>query len=333
MPSKKTLLNIISIQTEIASLGLDLGGTMALVVKRTLPLIGAEGAAIELAEGHEMVYRAVAGIAETKLGLRLDRETSLSGLCVKTGEILCCDDSELDARVDRDACRMVGLRSMILVPLKHGSETVGALKAMSSKPCKFKKSDVAVLRLLSDVIAAAMYYSTKYNIDQLFYQATHDAMTGVANRAMFIDRLRTAIAQSERNKEIAIVLVIDMDGLKYINDTYGHRVGDAAIVEFANRLKLCARHTDTVARLGGDEFGIIVLDLSVDIETMIQRIYSTISQPLHFEEQIYPLNGSIGASEYPADSTDINSLLDIADQRMYRVKQQHHIELESARLS
>ena len=102
-----------------------------------------------------------------------------------------------------------------------------------------------------------------------------------------------------------------------------------------HRLKRCARHTGTVARLGGDESGIIVppVDLSVDIETMIQRIYSTISQPLHFEEQIYPLNGSIGASEYPADSTDINSLLDIADQRMYRVKQQHHIELESARLS
>lgn len=325
MPSKKHLLDIISIQTEIARLGLDLGATMALIVNRTLPLIGAEGAAIELAEGEEMVYRAAAGIAKSKLGFRLDRKTSLSGLCVQTGEILCCDDSELDSRVDRDACRLVGLRSMIVVPLKHGSETVGVLKALSSLPGKFNKSHIAVLRLLSNLIAASMFYSSKYNIDQLFYQATHDAMTGLANRAMFADRLRNVIAQCERSREIASVLIIDMDGLKYINDTYGHRVGDAAIVEFANRLNQCARRSDMVARLGGDEFSIILspVDLSAHFDPMIQRIDTKINQPLLFEGKNIPLGASIGAAEFPIDGTDTNSLLEVADKRMYRVKKQH----------
>ena len=100
------LLDIIKIQTEIARLGLDLGGVMNLVTQRAQSLTGALGAIIELAEGGEMVYRAAAGIAEPQLGLRLNRTGSLSGLCVETRTILRCDDSETDdASTARHAAR------------------------------------------------------------------------------------------------------------------------------------------------------------------------------------------------------------------------------------
>ncbi|MFP4906292.1 hypothetical protein ACLFKT_45795, partial [Paraburkholderia sp. BR14261] len=89
-----TLLEIIKAQSDIAKLGLDLGGVMAYVAERTEQLTRAQGAVVELAEGEDMVYRAASGNVANLLGLRLARETSLSGLCVREGEILRCDDSE-----------------------------------------------------------------------------------------------------------------------------------------------------------------------------------------------------------------------------------------------
>ena len=253
MPAPKQLLEVIGIQTEIAKLGLDLGEVMALVVERTLPLIGADGAAIELAEGGEMVYRAASGIARPQIGLRLDLNTSLSGCCVRRGEILRCDDSEEDPRVDRNACRAVGLRSMIVIPLRHHDATVGVLKAMSSQPAKFSAQDEALLGLLSEAVAAAMFFATKYGTDDLFHMATHDSLTGLATRALFMDRLRNTLVRCARDRQPAGVLMIDMDGLKRINDDFGHRAGDAAIREFGTRIARASRSSDTVARLGGDE--------------------------------------------------------------------------------
>lgn len=115
-PSKMALLEIIRTQTEIAKAGMDLGNVMALVAERTQQLTNAVGAVVELAEGDDMVYRAASGSAASQLGLRIGREGSLSGLCVRERKILVCDDSETDERVDREACRKVGLRSMIVVP-------------------------------------------------------------------------------------------------------------------------------------------------------------------------------------------------------------------------
>lgn len=335
MPSKEQLLDIIAIQAEIARLGVDLTATMALVVERTLGLIEADGAAIELADGEEMVYRAGAGIAASQLGLRLKVGESLSGLCVRSGEILHCRDSESDPRVDRNACRAVGLRSMIVVPLRHEGETVGVLKAMSRQPDKFRDVDVRALRLLSEVVGAVMYFAAKYNVDELFYKATHDAMTGLANRAFYIERLRNTLALHRRDKRPASVLMIDMDGLKHLNDSYGHRVGDAAIMEVARRLTACARESDTVARLGGDEFGMIFspVDLPEGGEMLMHRIEDEIARPLQFEGHSYALSASVGKAELPADGLDVDSLLETADRRMYQTKRQHHGETRPGGLS
>ncbi|VVU48632.1 GAF domain-containing protein [Burkholderia anthina] len=129
-PSPATLLRIIATQTEIAKLGLDLGSVMAYVTEQVPHLTGASGAVVEFAEGDDMVYRAASGSAAGMLGLRLRRSGSLSGLCVTRGELLHCTDSETDPRVDRDACRRVGLRSMLVMPLMHADTTVGVLKVM-----------------------------------------------------------------------------------------------------------------------------------------------------------------------------------------------------------
>ncbi len=116
--------------------------------------------------------------------------------------------------------------------------------------------------------------------------------------------------------------MIDMDGLKTVNDCYGHRAGDALIKEFAKRSKTCARATDTVARLGGDEFAMILspVDLPDGVNAAIGRIQSALEAPFHFEDRIYQLHASIGSAQFPDDSGEIESLLELADQRMYAIK-------------
>jgi len=118
------------------------------------------------------------------------------------------------------------------------------------------------------------------------------------------------------------VLNLDMDGLKPINDHYGHRAGDAALREIAQRIRIASREADTVARLGGDEFGVILPRLS-DADGALahaQRVARQIEQPFAFEDRSIPLGASIGVAVFPHDGTELDSLLEHADQAMYRTK-------------
>jgi len=316
------LVEIIRTQTEIVKLGLDLGGVMDFVARQVQQLTGATGAIVELAEGDDMVYRAASGMAKPQLGLRLSRATSLSGLCVQSGEVLRCDDSETDPRVDRLACRKVGLRSMVVAPLLHGGTAVGVLKIVSPEPGYFSEEHVSILKMMCDLIAASMFYCAKYEVQELYYQATHDVLTGLANRALFYDRLRQRLALARRQDNPVCILNLDMDGLKVINDLYGHRAGDAAIQELAQRTRRASRESDTVARLGGDEFGVILSEVRDrdSAEKTIDRIVSEISKPFTFENNPLKIEASIGMALFPEDAEGMDELIEKADQAMYQVK-------------
>lgn len=322
MPSREKLLEVIAIQTEVARLGLDLGSLMSLVVDRTLNLAGADGAAVEMAEGEDMVYRAAAGMASGSLGLRLKRGASLSGLCVREGRVLHCDDALIDPRTDRAACEKLGLRSMIVVPLRHQGETVGVLKAMSGQVAHFNERHIALMELLSDLVAAAMYFATRYAPRELFHKATHDGLTDLPNRSLFLDRLRASLSQAMRDGQPLAVLMLDLNGLKPINDTHGHRAGDAALLEFSRRLNVSVRESDTAARLGGDEFGVLLRPLAAQggLEATINRLREQLNGSFQFEGRTLRVTASMGAASYPEDGADLAQLIELADQRMYRHK-------------
>lgn len=322
MGESERLLEVIRTQTDIVKQGLDLAGVMAVVTERAQLLTGAQGGVVELVEGDEMVYSAATGIAETHLGLRLKVADSISGLCVRQGNPLRCDDAETDDRVNQEACRRIGLRSMIVVPLRHNGATVGVLKVLGQRPAAFEELDLRLLGLMADFIAASMFHATHNESGGLFHLATHDAMTGLANRALFYDRLRHCLAQAERERRQFAVLNFDMDGLKPINDKLGHRAGDAAITEFATRLKQASRAADTVARLGGDEFGAVLsrVDQPDGAVTHISRLVDRFAQPFQFEGRAIPLKASIGCAIYPDHGTDVNTLVEHADQAMYVAK-------------
>ncbi|HEY0794091.1 MAG TPA: GAF domain-containing protein [Chthoniobacterales bacterium] len=162
----RRLSAIIGTQQEIANAALDLNAVTRSIVERAQSLTGAKGATLELVDGNYLVYHVTSGAAAPHTGLRINMAFSLSGLCVRSGEILLCADAETDSRVDGKACRQVGLRSMIVVPLRHGDANLGVLKVFSSEPHAFAEEDVNTLRLLAGFLASAMHLAAEFEAKQ-----------------------------------------------------------------------------------------------------------------------------------------------------------------------
>jgi diguanylate cyclase (GGDEF)-like protein/PAS domain S-box-containing protein len=154
------------------------------------------------------------------------------------------------------------------------------------------------------------------------YQAFHDLLTNLPNRAMLRDRLDLAIKQAKRTSETLILMFLDLDRFKLINDSFGHVVGDQLLVEVAERLKAEIRTGDTLARLGGDEFMLLLPQPTSreQAESVAQKLIGSLQQPFLLRGKEVYINVSIGISMFPVDSHDINTLIKKADMAMYEVK-------------
>jgi diguanylate cyclase (GGDEF)-like protein/PAS domain S-box-containing protein len=157
----------------------------------------------------------------------------------------------------------------------------------------------------------------------LYYQAHHDALTGLYNRVFLNDKLTRTIEESKDSKATIAILFIDLDHFKQINDSLGHTVGDKVLKTIAERLKGTIDIHSIVARFGGDEFIIMVNQyhsLSI-VSSLAQNILDVVRQPIHIDGRTLYLSSSIGISLYPQDeSVDGNNLLKYADSAMYRAK-------------
>ncbi|MGA7802767.1 MAG: EAL domain-containing protein [Gammaproteobacteria bacterium] len=158
---------------------------------------------------------------------------------------------------------------------------------------------------------------------RLTHLATHDPLTGLPNRARFLDRLEVALEHARRNETLAAVIFLDLDGFKTINDTMGHAAGDRLIQEVGKRLRGTVRESDTVARLGGDEFTVIGTNLkSVGaLERMAANIIHSIARPFEISGSLVRTTPSIGITLFPFhDDDDAYSLIRQADTAMYEAK-------------
>ena len=153
--------------------------------------------------------------------------------------------------------------------------------------------------------------------------AHYDALTGIPNRVLLADRMKQAIAQTSRERNMMAVCYLDLDGFKPINDSLGHDAGDHVLIEVARRIENTIRGGDTVARLGGDEFVILLLgqDKGEECVTTLERLLAAIAQPISFNNNSSMISASIGVSIYPLDDEDPDTLLRHADQAMYMAKQ------------
>jgi diguanylate cyclase (GGDEF)-like protein len=157
---------------------------------------------------------------------------------------------------------------------------------------------------------------------EMRFAATHDALTGLANRAWFQDQLKHALARAARYRRSVGVLLVDLDHFKAVNDALGHSAGDRMLRECALRLKGCLRESDTVARLGNDEFVVMMEDYSslLDTVAVALKILAHIATPVLIGHREFTLSASIGISIYPDDGTNVEMLLKNADIAMYRAK-------------
>jgi len=164
----------------------------------------------------------------------------------------------------------------------------------------------------------------KQTEERLKYLAHYDAVTGLPNRVLFMDRLNQALARFPWHSRGAAVAFLDLDRFKPINDSLGHEAGDALLKEVGARLTNCLRTGDTVGRMGGDEFTILLADLAQpdDVMGICQHIITALSAPFVISGRELFVSASIGVSVFPVDGRDSDTLLKNADAAMYRAKEQ-----------
>jgi diguanylate cyclase (GGDEF)-like protein len=159
---------------------------------------------------------------------------------------------------------------------------------------------------------------------EMEHLAYHDALTGLPNRPLFMDRLIMALAQASRSNQQVAVFFLDLDRFKDINDSLGHSTGDGLLKAVAERVRRCVREGDTVARFGGDEFTLLIpkVDQVEDAAKIAQKILETLKIPFAINERELFVTTSVGISIYPIDGTDPETLVRNADSAMYRAKDQ-----------
>lgn len=163
----------------------------------------------------------------------------------------------------------------------------------------------------------------KHLEDQLLYQATHDALTGLPNRVFLADRIKQAIAHAKRYGLYVGVLLFDLDNFKQINDSLGHNAGDLLLQLIAKKLMAGVREADTVTRLGGDEFVVVLVSQTrtENLITLATKLLEIFSTPFLIGEHEFVVTTSIGISVYPKDGQDSETLLKNADAALYRAKE------------
>ena len=223
-----------------------------------------------------------------------------------------------------DAAQLAGIDALIRLPhdprhrmtqLRRVDGTLVDVEYFGC-PVRFNSCE-SVLNMAHDV-------TERREHDQAIeHQATHDLLTGLPNRALFLDRLALAIRRAERHRGRLAVMFVDLDKFKHVNDTLGHAAGDQLLRTVGTRLAQCVREADTVARLGGDEF-VLLLDHPLGENTpalVAERVAGRLGEPVTLGGHEHVVTGSIGISMYPDDGFQAEELLRQADLAMYRAKE------------
>lgn len=220
-------------------------------------------------------------------------------------------------------------RQTVIIKLLQGYEVQGAefqfrkktgdiLTGLFSASTLTINSEKCILSNISDITELSQIKQ------QLQAMATHDHLTGLPNRRLFLDRFKQARANCERKKTGLVLISLDFDGFKAINDTLGHNIGDAVLVAVAARMKGILRRGDTIARFGGDEFVLLFGEINnkEDAVALIQKILQELRKPHVIEEYHFVLTASAGIAMYPEDGREMDELVKKSDKAMYIAKQQ-----------
>jgi len=219
-----------------------------------------------------------------------------------------------------------GVASAATVLIQDREQSFGVVQAASRSLRGFDRDEITFLQSIANLLAAAV---ARFRAEtQVRHQALHDPLTGLPNRALFVDRLTHALARSSRSGHTGlVVLFADLDGFKHINDSLGHHAGDALLVSLAERLSAVMRTSDSLARFGGDEFMVLFEDLEgeEELRLAVDRIQAAVTAvPFVVGGQSHALNLTIGLVRADESHTSPGDMVRDADAAMYRAKQLGH---------
>jgi diguanylate cyclase (GGDEF)-like protein len=215
-----------------------------------------------------------------------------------------------------------GVKSAVTALIKDRGEPLGVIEAASRSSRHFEQDELTFLQSVANLLAAAL---SRSQVDQeMRHQALHDPLTGLANRALFTDRLAHGLARARRQKSGLVVLFADLDGFKHVNDTLGHHAGDEVLVTVARRLSGALRSSDSLARFGGDEFMMLLEDVGSDeeLQSAVERVQTAImGTPFVVEGQPQTIDLTLGVVWADDSHTDPADLIRDADAAMYNAKE------------
>jgi diguanylate cyclase (GGDEF)-like protein len=242
----------------------------------------------------------------------------ITGWVARTGVGENLPEAELDPRVKHLDGTPVEEESLISMPLKIKEEIIGVMTVYRLGRRPFSENDFRLITIFSSFAASAIYNARLFqNISEM---AITDYLTGLYNYRYFFRRLEEELAFAQRHDQKLVLVYLDLNQFKKYNDLYGHREGDKVLAKFAKVLKENVRLSDVVFRYGGEEFVIILPSTDApEAEQIIERLNHKISEGFPPDLQV-PISASIGCAVFPTDATDGETLLRIADSRMYSQK-------------
>ena len=258
-------------------------------------------------------------------GLRIGPRAGSCGTAAFTRQPVIVADVSIDPRWTEYSALAAahGLRSCWSAPiLAHQGQVLGTFALYSPSVREPSPAERRLIDAATKIAGIAI--ERKLAEDRIQFMATHDALTGLPNRALLNERLTRAIQLAQRHDRWATAAFVDLDNFKYVNDSLGHNAGDELLKAIAGRMVAALRATDTVVRIGGDEFVVIFCDLAKEVEAVIatvRKLQSAIAEPIEINGRQLIVTSSLGAATYPSDGQDAEALLANADAAMYRAKE------------
>jgi diguanylate cyclase (GGDEF)-like protein len=300
------------------------------LVRRIVELMEITGAGVTLISDTTSPHYVAASDGSA---LRFEElQTALDeGPCVEayqSGEAVSIADLHTETRFPGfvAAALEAGLVAVFTFPLRQGDRRLGALDLYRNSPGLLSDDAMVVAQTLADVVSAYLVNAQARadlvdSSSRAHEVAVHDALTGLPNRSLLLERIEHALLARRRSEKHVAVLFIDLDGFKKVNDNFGHQLGDDLLVAVGEQITRLLRPGDTLARLAGDEFVIVCPDLDDEdqVEAIAERIVRALGQPFDLHGVVVAISASVGIA-FAGSGNDSENLLHRADIAMYQVK-------------
>ena len=251
-------------------------------------------------------------------------ENTLHGLPYTSGQIINSADwatkYSVKGRFIPGDTELFNFNTILAAPIKKDNDVLGSIAVERTEISPFSDRDFALLEILAATASSIFSWKSEYNI--MHKSAIHDGLTDLLNHKAYQDRFVEELSRAKRFKQNLVLLILDLDKFKRINDTYGHLYGDYVLMVVAKQLKESVRNIDICARYGGEEFAIVLVNTDIEnARPVAERIIEKVAE-YHFNKDGIEehMTISAGMSEYPKNSTDGKALIAHADLAMYEVK-------------